>query len=214
MADMNIEEATKRIFEVIADRHFSYLKNKSVLELGPFHGIFSNKILEQTTEKLTCIEYNKEAVRDLQVKFQSKANFNIVVGDMHFEIPKCGPHDAAVVYGVLYHSASPFLILEHIANYINPEFILLEVWDLGLRELSYHHEKCNEPGYRFADFKTCGIALDIPMEIWSLAMTNLGYKEVDRFLLKELYDYKQIILECPEATQKKDGIYTVWQRQI
>lgn len=200
-----------RIVNVIANRHFSYLKNKSVLELGPLDGLFSAKILEQTNQKVTLIEYDKEAVLFITKKFQSRVN--VISGDIHNEIPHCGLHDAVVIYGVLYHSPHPFLILEDIVNYTNPEFILLEVWDLGTNMMTYHPEIVNQPGYRFSKLKTCGIALDIPMTVWAQVMANFGYNNVDQFSLKELDEYKQIKQDYPECNFKCDGVYTVWQRQ-
>jgi len=173
--------------------------------------MFSAKILEQTTQQVTCIEHNKQAASDLAKIFQSR--INVIDGDMHRVISLAGPHDAAVVYGVLYHSASPFLVLEEIVNYTKPEFILLEVWDLFTNFIGHHTEICNEPGYRYSELATCGIALDVPMNIWETAMTNLGYSEVDRFVIADLDEFKQIRLECPDTIFKEAGIYTVWKRK-
>ena len=102
---MNDEEI---IPGIIADKMFDVLDSQSVLELGPFTGWFTKQILNRTNQ-VTCIEYNHDACDELRNTFGD--TITVIEEDFHTSVRTIGQFDAAVVYGVLYHSCAPLMIL-------------------------------------------------------------------------------------------------------
>lgn len=157
------------------DDHFLHIcENKSVVEIGPFDGWLSERIIKNRPSDLTLIEANKNSVSCLESNPNLKS-CNILLGDMHYDLNQIGQVDVAVVLGVIYHSHAPLLLLEELVNHCNPQTILLD--NPGMR-LNWIQETPNTPGMRYcvSDRKTCRIVLEIDEELLIAAMTHLGYR--------------------------------------
>ena len=168
------------------DDHFLHLcANKSVVEIGPFNGWLSERIIQHRPINLTLIEANNNAVDYLKSQPNLKSS-KILLGDMHYDLDQVGPVDMVVMLGVIYHSHAPLLLLEELVNHCDPQTILI---DTPAMKLDWHKEKVNMPGMRHvvSHKKTCGIVLEIHEELLIAAMTNLGYRlHMKQFLSENL----------------------------
>jgi SAM-dependent methyltransferase len=154
--------------------HLSVVRSKKVLEIGPFNGWTSVRILQYFPEHLTLVENNKDAIEVL-TQCLSKPNVAIIKNDIYHFLEKDFLVDVVVLFGVLYHLHSPIYLLELIANRCNPEVFLLETIPSG--EHAYHKEYDNEPGNRYVNegWKSAGLTTTLKEETILLAMGNLGY---------------------------------------
>jgi 2-polyprenyl-3-methyl-5-hydroxy-6-metoxy-1,4-benzoquinol methylase len=163
--------STKEAF--LTDRYFPVCRNKSVVEIGPFEGWFTDLLLEADPTKVTLIEANPQSIKILNEKF-TQDNVKVIHGDMHYDLDRVGQVQVAVVLGVIYHTPSPLMLLESIVNRCNPDTIIIDNHGnmLGITE-----EVSNEPGMRFTvkDKRTCGLVVTINSDILIKAMYNLGY---------------------------------------
>jgi hypothetical protein len=170
-----------------------------VVEIGPFNGWLSERIIQHQPVNLTLIESNNTAVDYLRSQPNLKSS-NILLGDMHCDLNQVGPVDMVVMLGVIYHSHAPLLLLEELVNHCNPQTILIDT--PGMR-LDWHEEKVNVEGMRHvvSDRKTCGIVLEIDEELLIAAMTNLGYQLHMKQILPEnlslkpswpIYQFEQV----------------------
>lgn len=197
-----IFEHAQSVTRFIATRIFDKLTDKSVLELGPFYGGFTEHILARTNKQVTCIENNPEACEVLQGKFSDI--INLVKGDFHYAIREQTHHDAAVIFGVLYHSPAPLMILEDIVNFVNPDTILLEAWG-QIIPITIDPEPLNVPGYLFPSKKSSGFSISIADNIYSDALKNMGYNLESRF---EINQHLNLSL----GDFKHNGVYMVFKR--
>jgi len=201
---------TEVITGIIADQMFDVLASQSVLELGPFNGWFTKQILNYT-DRVTCVEFNDGACDTISDTFRDSVT--VVNEDFHAYVKTAKQFDAVVVYGVLYHSCAPLMVLEDIANQISPKYILLE---------SHHHdpeyphnvkvnmEIPNLPGERYADSKTCGISLSLSKTVMELAVNNLGYIKQREFNLADSFRFHSN--QSPFAKSKESSIYLLFEK--
>jgi SAM-dependent methyltransferase len=160
------------IVDRISEKMFPALEGMRVLELGSFSGWFTAKLYEYTND-VTCLELNKKEADKLAIKFP---NATVVNDDFHFALRTLGEFDAVVVYGVLYHSCAPLLILEDIVNYTKPKLILMETFiTKSTSDISVVAEPLNEPGMRYSKTQTCGYVLNVSDEVYTKSLENMGY---------------------------------------
>jgi hypothetical protein len=161
-------------WQYIDDNFLHVCRNKSVVEIGPFDGCVSERIMNHQPQQLTLIEARKQSVDRLQLNPKLKS-CKVLLGDMHCDLNQVGQVDVAVVLGVIYHSHAPLLMLEELVNQCNPQSILL---DNPGQIFKWTKELVNDPGMRHtvSDRKTCGIVITIDEDIIVTAMTNLGYR--------------------------------------
>lgn len=69
----------ERIIDEIVEKA-GFTKDDFVLEIGPGHGVLTEKIVEKAG-KLLAVEIDRDLVSELEVKFKEKPNFEIVSGD-------------------------------------------------------------------------------------------------------------------------------------
>ena len=167
----------------IDDNFLHLCKSKSVVEVGPFSGWISERIIKHRPCNFTLIEANMSSVDQLKLN-PNLASCQILLGDMHHDLNQVGQVDVAIVLGVIYHSHAPLLLLEELVNYCNPQTILID--SPGIK-LTWHQETTNSPGMRYvvSDRKTCGIVIEIDEELLTAAMTNLGYQLHTKQILPE-----------------------------
>jgi SAM-dependent methyltransferase len=172
------DDQSQENIKYIGSQIFDVLRDQSVLELGPFDGWFTKEILTYT-DRVTCVELSRSACRVLCETFGN--SITVVEEDFHTAMKTVGKFDAVVVFGVLYHSPGPLLVLEDIANFVKPTYILLECWSTNPTGVHVDFDEiANTPGNRFAGAQDCGISLVLGKDILLTALSNLGYtKERD-----------------------------------
>ncbi|MBY0516449.1 MAG: class I SAM-dependent methyltransferase [Bacteriovoracaceae bacterium] len=153
---------------------FSVCKNKTVIEVGPYHGWHSKLIKENNPAKLTLVEANPNCEDILRSKFPDDT---VVYADVFDFYNQNHFVDVVVCCGVLYHLHSPLHLLELIVNKSNPEYIILD--SISAPGTQYFDEVDNIPGNRYTSgkWKSCGINSSLPLDITIRALNNLGYKE-------------------------------------
>ena len=179
-------------WQYISDHFLHVCKNKSVLEIGPFDGWISERILDHDPCSLTLIEAREESANLLRSKFLRTKSCNVLLGDMHYDLNQVGPIDVVIAMGIIYHSHAPLLFLEEMVNNCNPETILL---DNPGQILNWHEEEVNYRGMRHTtnNKKTCGIVITISEEVILTAMKNLGYRLHGKYVLPPNLSLKQSV---------------------
>jgi hypothetical protein len=171
---INVADAPGQdVWQYIDDNFLHVCRDKSVVEIGPFDGWISERIMNHQPRQLTLIEARKQSVDQLRSNPKLKS-CNVLLGDMHYDMGLVGHVDVAIVMGVIYHSHAPLLLLEELVNQCNPQSILL---DNPGQIFKWTRELVNDPGMRHtvSDRKTCGIVITIDEDIIVTAMANLGY---------------------------------------
>lgn len=162
------------VWQYIDDNFLHLCRDKSVVEIGPFDGWISERIMNHQPQQLILLEARKQSVDQLRSNPKLKS-CKVLLGDMHYDLNQVGPVDVAIVMGVIYHSHAPLLVLEELVNQCNPQSILL---DNPGQIFKWTKELVNNPGMRHtvSDKKTCGIVITIDEDIIITAMENLGYQ--------------------------------------
>ena len=163
--------------KILIDNFIHEFEGRRVLELGPNAGAFSSTLAEYASE-LTVIENNEKCIPFLKERLPS--HVKILQEDIHHYLWKLKPgdYDVIVCAGVLYHSASPFYILEAMA-YLKPKKILIDSLlapdgsDVAL-SLMY---PVNVNNYRYNAFPDSRMAILLGENMIDRAMRNLGYTE-------------------------------------
>jgi Methyltransferase domain len=156
--------------------YFELVKGRSVLEIGPFLGEYSNIIVSHDPKSLTMVENNPESIPLLKQKFPE---FEIVYDDIFQYLRKdITPVDVVVCCGVLYHFHSPLHLLELIANYANPDFLIVEFPSITDPPPEIFKEGSNGPGNRFTSpgWKYIDKSILITDEHMIESIEQLGYK--------------------------------------
>lgn len=182
------QENAEKYMQVVSNEFFDCISNESnVLEIGPFGGWFSDLILSKNPKNLFLVEPSLSATNHLQRKFQQQNNVQIINEDIFdcidFFVNK--KIDVVVIFGLLYHLASPFDVLEKIANHIKPNFICLDNCSGDSQDILINNEQINEPGNRQSKLRTVGISLIIPDKVLKVALKNLGYNKIHHRYMKE-----------------------------
>ena len=203
--DLEIEQSNDDRCKKISDITFPILKDLKVLELGPMGGThFTTNLLGYTSD-VTVVEFDLFAVNYLKRKFPT---VKIINKDFNECLPYVGEFDAVVIYGVLYHSHAPLKIMEDIANFVKPKFILLEnVVGLEFKDsVDIWKETPNLHGKRFSDKKTCNLVINLGQSYYDFALGNLGYEKIDEFdVAKDEY-----LMSTP-GELKKPAYYSTWK---
>jgi hypothetical protein len=182
------QENAEKYMQVVSDEFFDCISSESnVLEIGPFGGWFSDVILSKNPKNLFLVEPSLDATNQLLKKFQGQNNIQIINKDIfdciEFFVDK--QIDVVVIFGVLYHLASPFDVLEKIANYIKPNFICLDNCSGNSQDILINDKQVNQPGNRQSKLRTVGLSLTIPDKVLKVALKNLGYNTIHHRYMKE-----------------------------
>ena len=161
--------------KILIDDFIHEFEGKKVLELGPNAGAFSATLAEYASE-LTVIENNEKCIPFLKERLPE--NVKIFKEDIHHYLWKLKPgeFDVIVCAGVLYHSASPFFILEALA-FLKPKKILIDSLlapdgsDVAL-SLMY---PVNDKNYRYNEYPDSRAAVLLSENMIDRAMRNLGF---------------------------------------
>ena len=168
----------RNVYNYVGATYFDICHDRTVVEIGPFDGEFTEQILLHNPKTLISIEASLPAVVKVEKKFKADSRVKTIYGDMHYDLNQVGPVDVAIALGVIYHSHAPLLFLEELVNQCNPEVILLDMpgsspgWGIEIQR-----EEPNISGMRFTttDRKTCNIVIQLHVETIVEAMKNLGY---------------------------------------
>ena len=181
--------------EHIAKNNFPFIRDMSVLELGPQVGWFTNSLLNYT-DKITSIEFDTNSAATFKNNFKDKVD--LVVDNFDDVVKTIGQFDAVVLYGVLYHHCAPIKLIEDIVNYVKPKKILLET-QLIDPSIIWAEEKTNIIGNRFSNVKTGGLVLIVGLELYIKVLNNMGYVETNRHQMPI------------DATFKEGCIYSIFE---
>jgi hypothetical protein len=206
--ETEIEQGNAERCRRISNRTFPVIKDLKTLELGPQDGSHFTQHLIKYTDDVTVIELDELAANKLKLNYPI---VNVIKDDFNECLRSVGRFDAVILYGVLYHSHVTLKILEDIANFINPTYVLLE--NIG-GSASYYAsnnvavtpEESNLLGMRSTKIKSCNLVLCFGQEVFDTAMTNLGYVQVDGFDIA----YRQDLMNSP-GELKKMAYYTTWK---
>jgi SAM-dependent methyltransferase len=205
--DYEIEQSNNERCAKISDKMFPILKDLNVLELGSMGGTHFTTNLFRYTSNITAIEFDLFSVHYLKRHFPT---VKVIHKDFNECLPTVGEFDAVVIYGILYHSHAPLKIIEDVANFVKPKFILLESV-LGLRakdDVSIWEETPNLPGKRYSERKTCGLVINLGQSYYDFALGNLGYEKIDEFDVAT----DEYLMSTP-GELKKPAYYSTWKLQ-
>lgn len=149
----------------------------SVLEIGPFHGAFTDLLLAKNPRHLQLIEPNQFAFTNLTKKYSACRNVAIR-NDNVFDIlnqPQVEQFDVVVAFGVLYHWHNTFDFFERVANLVKPLYFCVD--SPGSSEIYISREKQNELGSRQVSvaWRSVKFSLVWPADYIETAMDDLGY---------------------------------------
>jgi SAM-dependent methyltransferase len=162
----------------ISDSYFDSVTDKTVLEIGPLDGKFTELLLNYQPKKLCLLEFDSNWYTQLCNKYCNTSKVTVIHGDMHKDLLLVGSVDVVVALGVIYHSHAPLYLLEEIVNICNPEIILLD--SPGSEPgnvIRVNNEDTNKPGMRIIeqDVRCCNLTLNLGHDIIIQAMSNMGY---------------------------------------
>jgi 16S rRNA A1518/A1519 N6-dimethyltransferase RsmA/KsgA/DIM1 with predicted DNA glycosylase/AP lyase activity len=179
-------ENAKKYYDVVFHEFFDCINQTSnVLEIGPFDGWFSDLIVKKNPKTLTLVEPNIEAVSILEKKFKNNSNVTIINKNIFDYISSVRKFDVVIIFGVIYHMASPFDLLEKVINQCNPEYVCIDNPVGYLKGLSVFDELLNAPGSRYDSKKTVQMSICMEDQILVKAMNNLGYKSLHHRYMAE-----------------------------
>lgn len=185
--------------DFVQQNYFSYCKDQSVLEIGPFYGTHSQLILKETPKSLDVIEANSSCKQHLE-KFNIN---NIIIDDsQHYLLENKKDYDVVVCCGVLYHLHNPLTMLEIIVNQCDPKQVILDCVK-DQKSLAFLVEEDNTSGMRFLrpKWKSAGFNLVAPFDIINKSMYNMQYSLV-----------KKDILYNTEWVGKQNVWMGIWER--
>jgi hypothetical protein len=156
------------------DQNFLHLcQDRTVLEIGCFHGWVTERVITHNPKKLILLESYVHAVNLVRDKFLTAT---VIHGDMHehADMQQVGKVDVALMLGVIYHSHAPLQALEKLVILCEPQTIIL---DNMQPFLDWKEETANTAGMRntVGHRRTCNIIISIPNDLTIKAMHNLGY---------------------------------------
>jgi phospholipid N-methyltransferase len=103
--------------------YFSFCKDLSVLEVGPYDGHHTKSIIAQSPKSTDVVEGNRLHYGNLK---EIPGISQIYVDDVMLFLQNKRPYDVVVCLGVLYHLHSPLHLLELIVNNCSPKYVILD----------------------------------------------------------------------------------------
>lgn len=160
--------------EFLKKEYLHVVKNLSVIELGPNHGLHTSLIQQIGPVSHEVIEPDKTCIDMLQDRYLSQ--IKVIEDDAFNALQVSKKTQVMICFGLLYHLHSPLYLLELIANNCDPDIVLLDCVNSS-DVLQFIEEKPNVPGNRFSvgKWKTTNFNLVAPFEIIAQAMKQLGY---------------------------------------
>lgn len=155
--------------------YFESCNDKDVLEIAPLYGSHTPLIEAHNPKSITLVEQSTHAVRYL---IKTYSNHTVIMDDIFFFLETSRNFDVVVCCGLLYHLHSPLYLLELICNRIAPKIIYIETYCTD--DIIISTEEDNKEGNRQlkSGWKSVGMTLTFPAEIYVNAMSNMGYKLV------------------------------------
>lgn len=169
------------LLSAVSDRFFDRLRGQDVLEIGPATGWFTHALLESGVKHLTLVESNLDFIFELEHKFHQDPRVTVIFDDIARFLNKPIKFDTVVCLGMIYHLSSPIDLLERIASYAAPDYVLL---DSPHQPLAIVPEG-NDLGDRRSvlDYLRSGFSITIPIDAQKLILSDLDYELVDEMSL-------------------------------
>lgn len=162
--------------QILIDQFTDAWKGKRILELGPHAGFFTEKLLTYS-KSVTVIENNSVCIPYLKKKIGRRGL--VIEGDMHSALRdlKPGSIDIVVCAGVLYHSASPFYLLEGICQ-LRPQKVLVDTFtNSRSKGISLNQSvPLNEINFRYNRGPDCRMSVLLGSEVIQKSFLNMGYR--------------------------------------
>lgn len=92
------------------------LKNKRVIEFGPWSGLHTAFLVHHEASHITCVEARTENMIRLSIlkELFDWNNVSLIQMDYHYgDANTLGRHDLVFAHGVHYHSVAPLVLLDH-----------------------------------------------------------------------------------------------------
>ena len=171
--------------EFISSQYFKVCAGSRVLEIGPFEGAHSKKIISHQPEFLEVIEGFSKSIPVLN---SISGIDSVIYDDVMLALNTPKKFDVVICLGVLYHLHSPIHLLELIVNYCDPECIILDCV-IEQNNITLLNEALGMPGscQVRSDWKSAKVNCVIPFLSYMDVMKNLGYELslVDRLQVQE-----------------------------
>lgn len=157
--------------------YFKVCKDNTVLEIAPFFGTHTNVIKYHAPKSITLVEMNEKALIGLH---RRQPDCEIIESDIFSYLLEEHKFNVVVCCGLLYHLHSPLYLLELIVNRCDPQYIIIESFDVP-GNLEFKDEVSNELGslQTLPNWKTAGLKMDLGSDIIIKAMHNMGYKLIE-----------------------------------
>lgn len=163
--------------KLLIDDFSHLLKDRNVLELAACKGQFTT-LISGYAARVTAVEANKEFISEIDLP-----NVELVNEDAHHCLWNLEKNKFDVVFcaGFIYHTAHPLFLLEGIA-FLNPKHVLIDSLDpdidpngITIRNVS---AGVNNSYNRYNVYPDCGLALVPGRNLITLAMNQLGYRQL------------------------------------
>lgn len=182
----------------------SFVRGKTVLEVGPMRGFFTDMILSHEPSSLTLVEGDLDhMVKYLRQDYANYKNVEVIHDDIFFYIDKnIKKFDVVILFGVIYHFHSTFWLLELIKNFIDPEYICID--DVFSKmEPSVRIENDGKMAQRQTRLGWHSTQLNVilPFNSIKTGLSNLGYEMID------------FINPSPDLKYKKDFYVSFYKNQ-
>lgn len=175
--ETNLYSYSSRVLQFlsyVANDYFWVVDNQSVLEIGPATGWFTHTLTHCNPKKITAVERYENFLLELKQIFNNNPAVELINDDIFYYLMHNRPqYDVVVALGVIYHFTDPIGLLEKIANYCKPKYIVLDSPDSILNiveEPGNPGDRQNEPGY-----VSSGVTVTIPVAAQKTVLENLGY---------------------------------------
>ena len=128
--EANLYSYSDRVLEFlsyVANDYFWVVDNQSVLEIGPATGWFTHTLTHCNPRHITSVERYDDFYRELKQIFAENLAVTLINDDIFYYLMHNRPqYDVVIALGIIYHFTDPIGLLEKIANYCKPKYIVLD----------------------------------------------------------------------------------------
>jgi hypothetical protein len=183
-----IAQIEQRRLALFQSQYSKMIENLEILELGPNHCVFTDRMLEMKAKKVDLVEMDPQSCSFIRRKYQSENRIQLLEGDLHRILERSEKkYQTIICAGVLYHSPHPLWILERMAD-LQPEYVLLDTAISQTTQPSVQSEPLNKKGFLHSSSASCGLSIKLPADAILFAMKQLGYIPISNISENFSYD--------------------------
>lgn len=163
------------------ETYFNVCQNKTVLEIGPFSGDHTRKIINNNPSRIEVVEGFESAIQSLK---QIPKLDKIWFGDVLQELTTQNKFDIVICFGVLYHLHSPLHLIELIVNNCQPMYLMLDCV-FEQEHITVLPEETNIAGscQTIKNWKSCKVNIVLPFLVYKECLEKMGYELVRTHVL-------------------------------